>query len=582
MAERWWESSTGATAALANVIRPIEQQPGGLPNEAYVSDEFAAWEREALLARSWACIASGRRVPEAGDACPIEFAGVPLMMLRGHDGEVRVFHNVCSHRGMALLDKPARLRGAIRCPYHSWTYGLDGSLRSTPMIGGVGRNDCAGFERARHGLKPVRTATWLDAVFVNLSGGAPPFETFIAPVAERWRDFDGAPLHHEKRDSSFVLDVACNWKLAVENFCEAYHLPWIHPSLNSYSRIEDHYGSISETYAWSCRRGLKAGSRRWLLAEFHEMEPPQIAVQVLGGDAPEAAQEALDLAVAAVDRLDVHGPPDALAGGGVDALVTDIERRRDGRIATVGVGDQQRVRGEDRLQHLSDVVCVQRRQGMAEGRAGPVGGDQDRHLLAREAALAGLAAASARLAIQLPLPLAALENEGLIRLHDPGKPIRRLAHRREKAVAPAMRRARRNPAARGRRLDRLALGKRGAEGKPALLVVQPGQRRPRERSKGLPAALAPKPAQTARLAPRHRTAGAAMRAAPLLVDTQLDCRQRGRALRRVGQHRCNLLALRRRQLVDTRKPLPKALVIHLSDPKGKPETILSQCIQITN
>ena len=341
-------------------------------------------------------------------------------------------------------------------------------------------------------------------------------------------------------------------------------------------------GSISETYAWSCRRGLKAGSRRWLLAEFHEMEPPQIAVQVLGGDAPEAAQEALDLAVAAVDRLDVHGPPDALAGGGVDALVTDIERRRDGRIATVGVGDQQRVRGEDRLQHLSDVVCVQRRQGMAEGRAGPVGGDQDRHLLAREAALAGLAAASARLAIQLPLPLAALENEGLIRLHDPGKPIRRLAHRREKAVAPAMRRARRNPAARGRRLDRLALGKRGAEGKPALLVVQPGQRRPRERSKGLPAALAPKPAQTARLAPRHRTAGAAMRAAPLLVDTQLDCRQRGRALRRVGQHRCNLLALRRRQLVDTRKPLPKALVIHLSDPKGKPETILSQCIQITN
>ena len=245
MAEHWWESSAQAAEALAHVVRPIERA-GGLPNEAYVSHAFADWEQDVLLARSWACIGTGRRVPEAGDARPIEFAGLPLLMLRDNDGAVRVFHNVCSHRGMILVDAPQRTRGTIRCPYHSWTYDLDGALRATPMIGGTDSHTCPSFERAQHGLKPVRTATWFDAVFVNLSGDAAPFETFIAPVAERWKDFDAATLHHEARDSSYILDVACNWKLAVENFCEAYHLPWIHPNLNSYSRLEDHYQITEE------------------------------------------------------------------------------------------------------------------------------------------------------------------------------------------------------------------------------------------------------------------------------------------------------------------------------------------------
>ena len=245
MVEHWWQSSADATAALANVVRPIEQA-GGLPNEAYVSHAFAEWEQDVLLAPSWACIGTGRRVPEVGDARPIEFAGLPLLMLRGKDGAVQVFHNVCSHRGMILVDGPQRTRGTIRCPYHSWTYDLDGSLRATPMIGGPGNNSCATFDKSKHGLKPVRTATWFDAVFVNLSGDAPPFETFIAPVAERWKDFDAGALRHEDHDSSYTLDVACNWKLAVENFCEAYHLPWIHPSLNSYSRLEDHYQIAEE------------------------------------------------------------------------------------------------------------------------------------------------------------------------------------------------------------------------------------------------------------------------------------------------------------------------------------------------
>ncbi|MCY4550438.1 MAG: aromatic ring-hydroxylating dioxygenase subunit alpha [Defluviicoccus sp.] len=240
MARSWWSGGAEASAALAAVMRPIEQASGP-PNEVYVSEEFARWEQEFLLARSWACIGTGRRVPEPGDARPIAFAGAPLILLRGHDGELRVFHNVCSHRGMKLIEEPVRIRGTIRCPYHSWTYDPDGSLRATPMIGGPGKGCVPGFDKSKHGLKPVRSATWFDAVFVNLSGDAEPFESWIAPLAERWEDFDPAALRFEDRDSSCELDVACNWKLAVENFCEAYHLPWIHPGLNSYSRLEDHY-----------------------------------------------------------------------------------------------------------------------------------------------------------------------------------------------------------------------------------------------------------------------------------------------------------------------------------------------------
>ena len=127
-----------------------------------------------------------------------------------------------------------------------------------------------------------------------------------------------------------------------------------------------------------------------------------------------------------------------------------------------------------------------------------------------------------------------------------------------------MRRARRNPAALGSLLDRLALGKRGAVGQPTLLVVQPGQRRARERAERLPALLAPETAQAARLAPRHSPASVAMRTAPLVIHAQFNRRQRGRALRRVREHRRHFLALRRRQLIDAREPVPKPLVIHLS------------------
>jgi len=240
---------TGLSQAdLEAVLKPITEARG-LPNACYLDSGYLAVERDAVFAATWTAIGFGKDIPAAGDAVPVDAFGLPLLMLRDRKGAVRVFHNVCSHRGMRLVEEPTQIKGVIRCPYHSWCYGLNGELRSTPSIGGAGVNEAAGFDRRRHGLREVRTVLWMDVVFVNVGGEAPAFESHIAPLARRWSEFHDAPLHHGGGDSGFELTVRCNWKLAVENYCESYHLPWVHPGLNSYSRLEDHYHIRSENGA---------------------------------------------------------------------------------------------------------------------------------------------------------------------------------------------------------------------------------------------------------------------------------------------------------------------------------------------
>ncbi|MDW4497672.1 aromatic ring-hydroxylating dioxygenase subunit alpha [Sulfitobacter sp. D35] len=224
---------------LSDVRRPI-REARGLPNAHYTDAEVFEEERHALLFGGWAGLAAEGEVPLAGDAVPLSFAGMPLLLLRDRDGVVRVFQNTCRHRGMILVDAPRRIEGAIRCPYHSWCYATDGRLVSTPHVGGPGQNTHADIDRSALGLVEIRSHVWLGVIWIDVSGTAPDFETAHAEILARWSDFD-RPMHPGGAESRFVLDVACNWKLAVENYCESYHLPWVHPGLNSYSRLEDHY-----------------------------------------------------------------------------------------------------------------------------------------------------------------------------------------------------------------------------------------------------------------------------------------------------------------------------------------------------
>ncbi|MEM7076713.1 MAG: aromatic ring-hydroxylating dioxygenase subunit alpha [Pseudomonadota bacterium] len=230
---------TASLTDLSSVRRSVEKA-NGLPNAHYIDDTVFAEERHALLHGQWAGLAVAADVPEPGDAVPLTFLDTPLLLLRDKDGDVRVYQNICRHRGMILVDKPTKIRGAIRCPYHSWCYSTKGALVSTPHVGGPGHNTHEAVRREELGLMEVRSRVWRDVVWINLSGDAPAFEDAMADVIARWEEFD-RPLFHGGADSRFTLEVATNWKLAVENYCESYHLPWVHPGLNSYSRLEDHY-----------------------------------------------------------------------------------------------------------------------------------------------------------------------------------------------------------------------------------------------------------------------------------------------------------------------------------------------------
>ncbi|MFK7875435.1 MAG: aromatic ring-hydroxylating dioxygenase subunit alpha [Paracoccaceae bacterium] len=248
---------TSQKSELCAVRQPIAQA-NGLPNPHYIDADVHAFENKAVLMKEWSGLAVASDVPNPGDAVPITFLGMPLLLLRDKEGAVRVFQNTCRHRGMILVDSPRNIEGAIRCPYHSWCYATSGKLVSTPHVGGPGQNQAEGIDRDTLGLVEIRSHLWMDVVWVNISGTAAPFEQVHDTLMARWSEFD-APLFHGGPDSRFQLSVNCNWKLAVENYCESYHLPWIHPGLNSYSRLEDHYhieepGAFSGQGTWVYRQ----------------------------------------------------------------------------------------------------------------------------------------------------------------------------------------------------------------------------------------------------------------------------------------------------------------------------------------
>lgn len=239
------------TAALDAVRQPLATAKG-MPNAAYADPALFEFERDQVLGKTWSGLAFASELPKKGFAKPVDFMGLPLVIMRNRNDELKVFHNVCSHRGMRLIREETEVQGVVRCPYHSWTYDLNGKLKGTPHIGGVGVHQVAGFSCADHGLKEIRAALWLGMIFINLSGDAPEFAEFIQPLLDRWEVFTGQGGLDQVRvantGSSMELLVEANWKLAVENYCEAYHLPWVHPALNSYSPLDQHYNLIVNEY----------------------------------------------------------------------------------------------------------------------------------------------------------------------------------------------------------------------------------------------------------------------------------------------------------------------------------------------
>ena len=226
----------------------------GLANQHYTDRDTWQTERDQVVAKTWAGLSFSADIQKAGSLYPVQFMGLPLLMVRDQSGQARVFHNVCSHRGMTLVAEPGDAGLMIRCPYHRWGYTLTGDLKNTPNIGGMGVHSIEGFDCGEHGLKEVRSEEHMGIVFINLSGDAPALEEHLNPILERWgalagSDFAQRLVGDTGEFGSMELMVNSNYKLAVENYCESYHLPFVHPDLNTYSPLDAHYNLVVEPLA---------------------------------------------------------------------------------------------------------------------------------------------------------------------------------------------------------------------------------------------------------------------------------------------------------------------------------------------
>ena len=251
------QSILGAEALAAFEIPGVVAR--GLPAAAYTSEAFFALENERIFSDSWVFAGLAHELARPGDVVPVTAASKPVLLVRDAAHAVRAFHNVCRHRCLKLVDEPGNVGPTIRCPYHSWTYKLDGALHIAPYFGGrEPRAMPAGFDHARHGLVPVRATTWHDWVFVNLNGAAPPLEDCIAPLE---RQIDGIDLTRMRHVVTIDLgEIAANWKLLMENFIEPYHVPIVHAATTD-QPLTDHY-TVNEPGCLGCAVDVSGEAKR--------------------------------------------------------------------------------------------------------------------------------------------------------------------------------------------------------------------------------------------------------------------------------------------------------------------------------
>ena len=205
-----------------------------LPKASFTSESEFRREREAILFADWFCVGRAESLPAAGDYLTADIAGESIIVVRGEDGALSGFYNLCRHRGSRLVPpedaepavRPSRtgcFPGPIRCPYHAWTYGLDGALRSAPFL-----PDLRSY-RAALSLHPVDVDTWGGFVFARCEPGAgPPLEAALGEIPGRVAAYDLAGLRTGAR---LRYEVAANWKVVLENYNECYHCGPVHPEL---------------------------------------------------------------------------------------------------------------------------------------------------------------------------------------------------------------------------------------------------------------------------------------------------------------------------------------------------------------
>jgi len=201
-------------------------QASTIPAAWYFDPRIAELERLSVFSQTWQLVARTEQLKVPEQFISTTVAGEPIVVVRGNDGVLRAFYNVCRHHAAAVVTQPCGHASLLRCPYHGWNYGLDGSLKGMPEFDGV-----ENFDRAQNGLVPIRVETWECFVFINLDNSAAPLTDFLGGLVPRVAPLGIGKLHYFDRRT---YDIHCNWKVYIDNYLDGgYHVPHLHKGLNS-------------------------------------------------------------------------------------------------------------------------------------------------------------------------------------------------------------------------------------------------------------------------------------------------------------------------------------------------------------
>ncbi len=211
--------------AFLRTVDTFQPEAKSLPGAYYFDETIFALEREKVFAADWICVGREEGIPEPGSFVLVEVAGESILVVRSEENRISAFYNLCRHRGSRLCrDGQGRLGDRIRCPYHAWTYDLEGALVLAPRM-----DEVAGFDPAAHGLHRVHAAAAGGLLFVSLAQDPKPFAQEVEPHFARFRPWGLADLKVRRR---IDYEVAANWKVVCENYSECYHCASVHPAFS--------------------------------------------------------------------------------------------------------------------------------------------------------------------------------------------------------------------------------------------------------------------------------------------------------------------------------------------------------------
>jgi len=210
----------------------------GLPSEAYTDKKFWDNESKTVFTNNWVFVGFAHELRKIGDVIPITVAEQPILLVKNTKEKILAYHNVCSHRCLKLVDQPKNVKKIISCPYHAWSYDLDGNLVASPHFGGTNNHSPKGFHKKNNGLKSIRLKVWYDWIFININNNAKSFKEYAATLIKQLKNIN---LQNIKPVATLDFgNVYTNWKFLIENFIEPYHVQFVHKQTTS-QPLKDHY-----------------------------------------------------------------------------------------------------------------------------------------------------------------------------------------------------------------------------------------------------------------------------------------------------------------------------------------------------